>query len=75
MNTLSVSGAIAVSEGKSILRVWRKNTLHSLVYDVLAAPVVLLLAWASARTGPLGAVCLAIPLLGVRSLNIIASKT
>jgi hypothetical protein len=73
-NTLSVSGAIAVSEGKSILRVWQKNTLHSLVYDVLAAPVVLLLAWAFARTGPVGAVCLAIPLLGVRQLYSTTAK-
>lgn len=73
-NTLSVSGAIAVSEGKSILRVWRKNTLHSLIYDILAAPVVLLLAWAFARTGPVGAVCLAIPLLGVRQLYSTTAK-
>ena len=73
-NTLSVSGAIAVSEGKSTLRVWRKNTLHSLVYDILAAPVVLLLAWAFARTGPLGAVSLAIPLLGVRQLYSTTAK-
>jgi hypothetical protein len=73
-NTLSVSGAIAVSEGKSILRVWRKNTLHSLIYDILAAPVVLLLAWAFVRTGPIGAVCLAIPLLGVRQLYSTTAK-
>ena len=73
-NTLSVSGAIAVSEGKSILRVWRRNTLHSLIYDVRAAPVVLLLAWAFVRTGPLGAVCLAIPLLGVRQLYSTTAK-
>ena len=73
-NTLSVSGAIAVSEGKSILKVWRKNTLHSLIYDVLAAPVVLLLAWAFARTGPLGAISLAIPLMGVRQLYSTTAK-
>lgn len=73
-NTLLVSGAIAVSEGKSTLKVWRQNTLHSLGYDVLAAPVVLLLAWAFARTGPLGAVCLAIPLLGVRQLYSTSAK-
>jgi len=73
-NTLSVSGAIAVSEGKSILRVWRKNTLHSLLYDILAAPVVLLLAWAFARTGPIGAICLALPLFGVRQLYSTTAK-
>lgn len=74
LNTLSVSGAIAVSEGKSVLRVWRRNTLHAVVYDVLAAPVVLLLAWAFARTGPFGAICLAIPLFGVRQLYSTTAK-
>jgi hypothetical protein len=73
-NTLSVSGAIAVSEGKSVLGVWRKNTLHAVIYDVLAAPVVLLLAWVFARTGPFGAVCLAIPLFGVRQLYSTTAK-
>ncbi|MGQ0714768.1 MAG: HD domain-containing phosphohydrolase [Gemmatimonadaceae bacterium] len=74
VNTLSVSGAIAVSEGKSVLRVWRKNTLHSVVYDILAAPVVLLLGWAFARTGPFGAICLSIPLVGVRQLYSTTAK-
>ncbi len=36
--------------------------------------MVLLLAWAFARTGPLGAVCLAIPLLGVRQLYSTTAK-
>jgi hypothetical protein len=74
VNTLLVSGAIAVSEGKPVLRVWRQNTLHAVVYDILAAPVVLLLAWAFARTGPFGAVCLSIPLLGVRQLYSTTAK-
>ena len=73
-NTLSVSGAIAVSEGKPVVRVWQKNTLHTLAYDVLSAPVVLLLAWAFVRTGPIGAICLALPLLGVRQLYSTTAK-
>jgi hypothetical protein len=74
VNTLSVSGAIAVSERKSILGVWRRNTVHALVYDALAAPVVVLLALVFARTGPFGAVCLAIPLFGVRQLYSTTAK-
>jgi hypothetical protein len=74
VNTLSVSGAIAVSEGKSVLAVWRRNTLHALVYDALAAPVVVLLAWVFARTGPFGAICLSIPLFGVRQLYSTTAK-
>jgi hypothetical protein len=73
-NTLLVSGAIAVSEGKSTLKVWRKNTLHSLGYDILATPVVLVLAWAFVRVGPVGAISLAIPLLGVRQLFSTTAK-
>jgi hypothetical protein len=67
-NTVAVSGAIAVSEGKSLAIVWRKNTLHAVIYDVLAAPVVFLLAWTFAKAGPFGVICLSIPLFGVRQL-------
>jgi hypothetical protein len=74
VNTLLVSGAIAVSEGKSVLGVWRRNTVHALVYDVLAAPVVVLLALVFARTGPFGAICLSIPLFGVRQLYSTTAK-
>jgi hypothetical protein len=74
VNTFAVSGAIAVSQGKSLSTVWRKNTLHSLAYDILAAPVVFLLAWTFARTGALGAICLSIPLFGVRQLYSTTAK-
>jgi hypothetical protein len=74
VNTFAVSGAIAVSQGKSLSTVWRRNTLHSLVYDILAAPVVFLLAWTFARTGAFGAVCLSIPLFGVRQLYSTTAK-
>ena len=73
-NTFAVSGAIAVSQGKSLSTVWRKNTLHSLAYDILAAPVVFLLAWTYARTGAFGAICLSIPLFGVRQLYSTTAK-
>lgn len=68
VNTLAVSGAIATSDGKNLIRVWRQNHLGSLAYDVLASPVAFLLAWCYARFGAFGAVVLALPLLGVRQL-------
>jgi hypothetical protein len=74
VNTFAVSGAIAVSQGKSLSSVWRKNTLHSLAYDILAAPVVFLLAWTFARAGAFGAICLSIPLFGVRQLYSTTAK-
>jgi 5'-deoxynucleotidase YfbR-like HD superfamily hydrolase len=68
INTVAVSGAIAVSEGKSLGVVWRRNTLHAIAYDILAMPVVLLLAWTYAKAGAFGALCVSIPLFGVRQL-------
>jgi hypothetical protein len=74
VNTFAVSGAIAVSQGKSLSAVWRQNIFHSVGYDILAAPVVFLLAWTFARTGAFGAICLSIPLLGVRQLYSTTAK-
>jgi len=68
INTILVAGVIAVSEGGNIFHIWRKNTVTSLPYDVLSAPVVYLLAWVYAASGAAGAVALCIPLIGVRQL-------
>jgi len=67
-NTLAVSGAIAIDERKSVIRVWRHNHLGAIVYDLFASPAVFLLAWLYARFGPAGAALLTLPLLGVRQL-------
>lgn len=67
-NTVLVSGVIAVSESSSLTAVWRKNTLASLPYDLLSAPVVYLLAWVYVSSGATGAIALCIPLIGVRQL-------
>ena len=68
LNAALVSGVIAISDGKSFPEVWRRNTLSMLAYDLLSAPVVLIFAWVYIRFGPLGALGLAIPLLGARQL-------
>ncbi|MGH7717412.1 MAG: hypothetical protein ACREON_01020, partial [Gemmatimonadaceae bacterium] len=68
VNTFAVSGAIGLSQGRQILQVWRQNTLRTLSYDVLAGPVVFLLAWVYVEHGPLGAIVLSVPLLGLRQL-------
>ncbi|MEO8881275.1 MAG: HD-GYP domain-containing protein [Gemmatimonadaceae bacterium] len=67
-NTILVSGVIAVSEGQSVLYIWRKNTLSSAPYDLLSAPVVYLLAWVYVTSGATGAIALCVPLIGVRQL-------
>jgi len=68
VNTVLVAGVIAVSEGSNLLYIWRKNTITSLPYDVLSAPVVYLLAWVYSASGAAGAIALCIPLIGVRQL-------
>lgn len=68
LNTILVSGAVAISQGMSFLDVWRKNTVSTLAYDILAAPVILLLGLAYVRFGPLGAFVVAVPIYGARQL-------
>jgi hypothetical protein len=68
LNAALVSGVIALSDGKSFYEVWRRNTLGILAYDLLSAPIVLIFGWVYVRFGPLGALGLAIPLLGARQL-------
>jgi hypothetical protein len=67
-NSFLVSGVIAISSDVSLLHIWKKNTLATAPYDVLASPVVYLLGWIYVTAGPLGATALCIPLLGVRQL-------
>ena len=67
-NSFLVSGVIAISGDVSLLHIWKKNTLATAPYDVLASPVVYLLGWIYVSAGALGATALCIPLLGVRQL-------
>lgn len=68
VNSMLVSGVLAITGGTSILHVWKKNTLATVPYDILASPVVYLLAWVYVMAGIPGATALCIPLLGVRQL-------
>lgn len=68
INTLCVSGAIAVSEGRGIWDVWKENTAGTIVYDLLSLPIAYIFAWVYMRYGAIGAILLAAPLLGIRQL-------
>ncbi|MBA2685479.1 MAG: HD-GYP domain-containing protein [Chthoniobacterales bacterium] len=68
VNTVLVSGVISLSEQVEFLYIWRKNTIASLPYDLLSAPVVYLLAWVYVTSGAMGAIALCIPMIGVRQL-------
>jgi putative nucleotidyltransferase with HDIG domain len=68
VNSFSVSGVIAFSEEQSFLDVWRRNTLGTIAYTLLAWPFACGLAYVYAQIGPIAAVALAIPMVGVRQL-------
>ncbi len=68
VNNFAVSGAIAVSGGRRFWTIWRENTLHNVVYDVLALPFVLMFVMVYTAWGSVGAVLLAAPMLAIRQL-------
>lgn len=68
VNSVTVSGVLTITGGGSFGTVWKSNTLGTLSYTIFSGPVILLLTWAYARSGPAGAFMVAIPLLGLRQL-------
>lgn len=68
VNTLAVSGAIAVSQARPLMSVLRQNVRASILNDVMSSPVVYIFAWTYSKLGVWGAVFFALPLLGVREL-------
>lgn len=68
VNSTVVSAAVAISEGKPAVQVWRQNTLSALVYDAFSIPIVYISALVYAQWGALGAIVLSLPVLGVRQL-------
>ena len=68
VNTLAVSGAIALSENKPLGQVWRANTLSTVTYDLLALPFVYVFARVYVHFGWIGAAAMATFVVGVRQL-------
>ena len=68
VNSLAVSGVIAISERRSVAKVWRESKARTIVYDVLTVPFVYVFATVYIEWDWLGVAALAIPLLGVRQL-------
>ena len=67
-NTLGVSIAVALSQGKRVRDVWRDNSLSTAPYDLLSLPFVYGFASIYLTWGSMGALSLALPLIGVRQL-------
>ena len=68
INSLAVSGVIALSERRNIAKVWRESKARTIVYDILTVPFVYVFATVYMEWDWLGVAALAIPLLGVRQL-------
>jgi putative nucleotidyltransferase with HDIG domain len=68
VNTVMVSGVVAVSQHRRVFQVWQQFTHGTVLYDFLAIPVVYLFAWVYVAKGAWLASAIAIPLIGLRQL-------
>jgi HD-GYP domain-containing protein (c-di-GMP phosphodiesterase class II) len=74
INSILVSGALAISQGRSVGRIWRTNTLWVLGYDISASTLALLVAWLYLRFGgpdgisKLGFLALFAPIIGAKHI-------
>jgi hypothetical protein len=66
VNTASVYGVIAISQGKPFLPLWKKAIGGSIVPDALSSPLVYLLVWLYVRWGIVGALAFSVPLFVTR---------
>jgi putative nucleotidyltransferase with HDIG domain len=67
VNSVSVSGVMAVSQNRSVSEVWKQNTQGAIRYDFLALPFVFGFAYVYYRN-PWLAFGVALPLFGLRQL-------
>jgi putative nucleotidyltransferase with HDIG domain len=68
VNSILVSGVLARTQNQTTWNVWRQGSLSLAAYDVIASPIILLLAWLVVQWGAVGAFLLALPVLGIRQL-------
>lgn len=67
-NTLLVSGVVSILQGERPWRVWLSHNRHTLAYDLISLPFVLLFASVYVAWGALAVLLLAIPLVAFRHL-------
>lgn len=65
-NSLTVSGAIALSEARPFWRIWRENTLSTSLYTLVSGILAYVLAFIHVRTGVVGSALLILPLSAFR---------
>jgi HD-GYP domain-containing protein (c-di-GMP phosphodiesterase class II) len=67
-NSLSVSGAIALSSERPFREIWTTNTRGSLGYDLVASGLAIMVAWFYQRFAALGLVTIIVPVIVVRAV-------
>src|SRR5439155_5668358 len=74
LNSLAVSGAIAISKSSSLRSVWTTNTLWVLGYDIGASSLALLVSWLFLRfdafpgVGKLGFLLVILPIIAAQHI-------
>jgi putative nucleotidyltransferase with HDIG domain len=69
MNNFLVTGAVALSSGRSVRSVWVENNRATAGVDLLATPLVFVFAWVYAAFGVIFTATLWIPIMGLRQLQ------
>ncbi|HKS05860.1 MAG TPA: HD-GYP domain-containing protein [Gemmatimonadaceae bacterium] len=69
INMTAVAGAIALDSNQRFGEVWTKGAARTIAYDVMALPVVFLLAWGYQQNGgPALVLSFVLPVFGLRQL-------
>ena len=68
VNTVTVSGVVAIVQQRSVLEIWKAATVPTAPFIALTAFLAFYLAWLFSSLGSVGAAALVFPLLGVRQL-------
>lgn len=68
LNSAAVAGAIAISENQDFWSMWWGRARVTVLFDLFTLPFVYAFAYCYVHWGPLSAIALAIPSLGIRSL-------
>ncbi len=71
VNSLAVSGVVALSEGRAFREVWRRNTWGLVAYDVVASSIALAIAVLYSRFGAFAVAGVVGPVLFLRHIYMV----
>jgi putative nucleotidyltransferase with HDIG domain len=71
LNSMAVSGAVAIDENKHFAEVWMRNTWGLAVYDLIASTLALGIAWLYIQFGVQGLALIVVPLVFLRHTYLV----